>query len=87
MRFCSTAFQRDLIKMKYYMDADTGAGLVKYTTVHIQKLNVGKGNFSITDYISIYDFYSTSKMIKQFSEVAWMPLTTLQLASQQKSKH
>lgn len=52
------------------MDADTGAGLVKYTTVHIQKLNVGKGNFSITDYISIYDFYSTSKMIKQFSEVA-----------------
>lgn len=36
MRFCSAAFRRDLIKMKYYMDAVAGAGLVKYTTVHIQ---------------------------------------------------
>lgn len=50
MSFCSAPFQRVLIKMKYYMDAEAGAGLVKYTILHIQQLNVGKGNFSITDY-------------------------------------
>lgn len=57
MSFCSASFQRDLIKIKYYMDAEAGAGLVKYTVLHFQQLNVGKGNFSVTDYIHMYDFY------------------------------
>ena len=58
------------------MYAEAGAGLVKYTILHIQQLNVGKGNFSITDYICMYvhtyvhtyihmyDFYLTGKIIK-----------------------
>lgn len=50
--------------MKYYMDAVAGAGLVKYTVLHFQQLNVGKGNFSVTDYIHMYDFYITGKIIK-----------------------
>ena len=46
------------------MDAEAEAGLVKYTVMDIQQLNVGKGSFSIADYIYISDFYITSKIIK-----------------------
>lgn len=45
MSFCSASFQRDLIKMKYYRDAEAGAGLVKCTVLRFQQLNVGKGTF------------------------------------------
>lgn len=48
MSFCSASLPRDLIKMKNYMDAEAGAGLVKHTIPPAQQLNVGARNFFIT---------------------------------------
>lgn len=51
MSLWSASLPRDLIKMKNYTDAETGARLVKHTILHTQQLNVGARNFSVTDCI------------------------------------